>query len=350
MARSSLEVAQAIADLIHQKRPKAGYFNYLQETTDGIMSESNTAVARPLPLWPYSASDNVNRARNSQPGKMAINLNMQFVDYAWRFATVPAREIALRCWQNMAHGGALTFEVNGTLDLQDRQALETAKPIFRWAAENEQYYVGQSSAARVLLSGGGGDSYRGMFRLLTEEHIPFAASDNLEWIGKREFDLVIAADRAPEGLRTWVERGGRLLIASAAPPAFEVAPVVRTASDVKGYVRVRDHAAFPSLKDSDLLMVNGPFTETGAAGAPVLTLIPPSMIGPPELIHIDMKDTDDAGDGREGLGQGRVVWLPWDLGALYYRQSLPAHAGLFRDSWNLTAGRQFRRTRIRWWR
>ena len=121
-----------------QKRPKAGYFNYMQESTDGIMSESNTAVARPLPLWPYSASDNVNRARNSQPGKMAVNLNMQFVDYWWRFATVPRQEIALACWQNIAHGGALAFEVNGTLDLQDRQALETAKPIFRWAAENEK--------------------------------------------------------------------------------------------------------------------------------------------------------------------------------------------------------------------
>ena len=77
----------------------AGYFNYMQEYTDGIMSESNTAVKRPLPLGPYSASDNVNRARNSQPGKMSIDLNMRFVDYAWRFATVPGNKIALRMWQ-----------------------------------------------------------------------------------------------------------------------------------------------------------------------------------------------------------------------------------------------------------
>ena len=89
------------------------------------MSESNTAVARPLPLWPYSASDNVNRARNSQPGKMAVNLNMQFVDYCVALRD-RAAAMRSRCgrWQNMAHGGALTFEVNGTLDLQDRQALE----------------------------------------------------------------------------------------------------------------------------------------------------------------------------------------------------------------------------------
>src|SRR3954447_4344568 len=208
MAASTREVAAAIGDLIHRERPRAGYFNYLQETTDGIMSESNTALSRPLPLWPYSASENVNRARNSQPAKMAINLNMQFVDYWWRFATVPAGEIALRCWQNMAHGGALTFEMNGTFDQQDRQALETAKPIFRWAADNEQYYVGQSSAARVLLLGGG-EGFRGLFRLLTEEHVPFAVSDNLDWIGKREYDVVIAGDRAPAGLKPYVERGGK---------------------------------------------------------------------------------------------------------------------------------------------
>ncbi len=195
---SSREVAAAIGDLIHRIRPHAGYFNYIQESTDGIMSESNTALNRPLPLWPYSASDNVNRARNSQPGKMAVNLCMQFVDYWWRFATVPKEEIALRLWENVANGGALAFEVNGTLDQQDRQAIETAKPVFRWLADHEEYYAGEQSAARVLLLTGPArtgrtysqSSYRGLFRLLTEEHIPFAVAENMDWVGKRPFDLV----------------------------------------------------------------------------------------------------------------------------------------------------------------
>ena len=34
---------------------------------------------------------------------------------------------------------------------------------------------------------------------------------------------------------------------------------------------------------------------------------------------------------REASGRGKIAWLPWDLGGLYYRTSLPAHAGLFRD-------------------
>ena len=339
MFRSSREVAAAIGALIRQERPQAGYFNYIQESTDGIMSESNTAVDRPLPLWPSSASDNANRARNSQPGKMAVNLNMQFVDYWWRFATVPRQEIALRSWQSLAHGGALTFEVNGTLDLQDRQALEAVKPIFRWAAANQQYYAGQSSAARVLLLGapaGTGrayneNSYRGMFRLLSEEHIPFAVSDNLDWMGQRAFDVVIATDWAPAALRPYVEGGGKLLIASAVPPELEVAPVERTEPDVKGYLRIRDHAAFPSLRDTDLLLLNGPFTTVKASAAAALTLVPPSMIGPPEFIHIDVHDTATPALATARIGKGNVVWLPWNLGALYYRLSLPAHAGLFRD-------------------
>jgi hypothetical protein len=342
MFTSSREVAAAIGDLIHSKRPQAGYFNYIQEYTDGIMSESNTAVARPLPLWPYSASDNVNRARNSQPGKMAVDLNMQFVDYWWRFATVPAQEIALRCWQNIANGGALTFEMNGAFDQQDRQALEAAKPIFRWVAAHEQYYVGQTSAARALLLGGPSNTgrvyslepYRGLFRLLAEEHVPFAVSNNMDWVGKREFDLVICADWAPAGLKQYAENGGHVLVVGANEPEFEVAPVVKTINEIRGYVRVRDHAAFPSLKDTDLLMLNGPFTELRDDGPALLTLVPPSMFGPPEFIHIDMKDTDTTAIVFRRLGKGTVTWVPWNLGGMYYRHSLPAHAGLFRDVLN----------------
>jgi hypothetical protein len=211
MFTSSREVAADIGALVRKLRPKAGYFNYIQESTDGIMSESNTALARPLPLWPYSASDRVNRARNSQPGKMSVNLNMQFVDFWWRFATVPAGEIALRSWQNIAHDGALTFEVNGTLDQQDRQALETAKPIFQWAAANQQHLSGLRNGARA--------SARRTLALT----IPVAASSvcsrkstslsrfPITWTGTQTpFDLVIATNWAarPRALC----RAGRLFV------------------------------------------------------------------------------------------------------------------------------------------
>jgi hypothetical protein len=335
---SSRRVAAAIGDLIHRKRPGAGYFNYIQEHTDGIMSESNTAVSRPLPLWPYTSSDNVNRARNSQPAKASVNLCMQFVDYPWRFATVPPDEITLRLWQNIAHGGALAFAVNGTLEQQDRQAVEAARPVFEWAAANEQYLSAQQSAARVLLLAGppglgrgfSQTSYRGLFRILSEAHIPFAVANNLDWMGRREFDAVIATDWVPPELEAWVKNGGRLLIAHPRPPEFNVAPVLKTHPDIDGYVRVRDPKLFPTLGPTSLLLLDGAFTETAPAPA-ALTLVPESMYGPPEFIHIDIRDTTTPAIVEARPGRGHVTWLPWDLGTLYYRLSLPAHAAIARD-------------------
>jgi hypothetical protein len=75
-----------VADLIHEKRPQAAFLTYIQGLVDGITSESNTAIDRALPMWPYSASDNVNRARNSGPSKMAFNLAIGFVDIPYESA------------------------------------------------------------------------------------------------------------------------------------------------------------------------------------------------------------------------------------------------------------------------
>lgn len=331
--RTSREVAAEIQKLIRTKRPAAGFFNYIQEYTDGVMSESNTGVDRPLPLWPYSASDNVNRNRNSQPAKMAVNLCMQFVDYAWRWVTVPGPEIQLRLWQNVAHGGAAAFAINGTFAQEDRQGLEAARPVFQWLASHERHFVGQENDAGVLLYRGGANqaSYRGLFRFLTEEHIPFAATDNLEWIGRRPVNLVMAAGPVPVELGRWVEAGGRLLLATPRPPPFEIARVVKPWNGVRGHLRIRDPGRLPSLASTNVLMLDGDFLELEPVERPLLTLVPPSMFGPPEFIHIDAKDTTIPGVAQVAKGRGRVTWLPWDLGGLYQRHSLSGHRGLLRD-------------------
>ena len=116
MTDSAREVAAGIAELIHRLRPGAAFLTYIEDYTDVIMHESNTSVTRPLPLWPYSASDNVNRSRTAEPGKAVFNLCMSFVDFPWRFVTVPQPEIQLRLYQNLAHGGPPALAVVGTPD------------------------------------------------------------------------------------------------------------------------------------------------------------------------------------------------------------------------------------------
>ena len=57
-----------------------------------------------------------------------------------------------------------------------------------------------------------------------------------------------------------------------------------------------------------------------------------------------MKDTDTPALAAVRAGKGIMEWLPWNLGALYYRHSLPAHAGLFRDLVDRLAPRRQIRT------
>jgi hypothetical protein len=84
----------------------------------------------------------------------------------------------------------------GTMDQQDQQAMDAAKPVYTWLARNQEYFAGQQSAARVLLLGRppgagrgyGQNSYRGLFRLLTE-HISVCRLRQPEMAGTpNEFD------------------------------------------------------------------------------------------------------------------------------------------------------------------
>ena len=347
LAASAREVAGNIAGLIHAKRPAAGFFTYIQQYTDGIMSESNTAITRPLPLWPYSASDNVNRARNSEPSKMAVNLCMSFVDFPWRFATVPAPEIRLRLYQSMANGGALALNMHGTMDQEDRSALVAARPVFAFHASHEDIYVGQHNAARVLLLGGRSSAYRGFFRLLSEQHIPFAVSDNLDWLRDRprDFDLVIAPEAVPAELEAWVRAGGRLLAAGATAVPFELEKIVRRWSDTRScYWRIHDHNLFPSLRNTDILLLNGEYLEMEPVSPALLTLIPPSLFGPPEKVSTGQVESKKPGLLLRDSGRGRLAYLPWDVGGLYYRLSSAGHSGLLADLIDLLLpeGRQVR--------
>jgi hypothetical protein len=345
MAESSREVAAAIAELIHRKRPQAAFLTYIKDHTDGIMSESNTAVGRALPLWPYSASDNVSRSTGSEPEKIAINLAISFVDFPWRYANVPQAETALRLYQNMAHGGPPAFVVSGPMNQQDRQGLLAARPIFQWHAMHEDLYVGQKNAARVLLLATSDTaSYRGFFRLLSERHIPFVVSENLKWLQEPgRFDLVIAPGRAPDAAGGFVRQGGRLLVAGTTSPLGPIGRVFARRT-TQGYWRIHDRTLFPSLRDTDLLFIDGEYLALTPLERPILTLIPTAMFGPPEKVWSDKQETALPGLVVSDHGQGRVAYVPWDAGGLYYRLSSEAHANFLSDLIDhlLPAGRQLR--------
>jgi hypothetical protein len=347
MSEASKMLREKTYKLIKSQRPDAMAILLADGTsreppTDVIFDESNTALARPLPLWPYASSDNVNRARNTFPSRISISNSVAFVDIAWRFATLPAALHRIRTWQNVANGGAAALYLLSTLDQEDRTAVDAVRPVYHWLKEHQAYFRGQQSAARVLLLGGGSslgfrrgfrsslEAYRGMFRLLSEEHIPFSVIDNLNWIGERDADLVIAPGEVPKELEAYVRDGGRLLVTSPIPPPIDLGPQVKLWKNLQGaYFRIRDHEVFPSLRNTDVAYVSGDYLEV--AGKSALTFVPPSMFGPPELVGADWKETESPGLIVQDYGKGKVAWVPWDISALYYLQSSEAHAGLLRD-------------------
>jgi hypothetical protein len=349
---SGTQVSIKIRDVVRSKRPKAALLGTAIEIGDIAYGEANTAVRRPLPLWPYSAADNTNRWKNSYPDKGTVCQGMSFIDFPWRFATVAQPEVRTRIWQDVANGGAAAFNLHGTIaEQQDRTAIKAAVPAYGWLAQHEEFFVGQASQARVFLlaphSGGTGfqitqDAYRGMFRFLTEQHIPFAAMENLNWIGQRDVDLVICPGLAPAGLERYIQNGGRVIAASTAAPEFKVASIVKMWKSPDGaYFRIRDKAMFPSFSETDVVFMYGDYAQVEAADSP-LTFVPPSMYGPPELVGVDWKETQDPGLVIRNIGQGTIAWLPWDIATLYYRHSSEAHSKLLSDLIDhlLPAGRQ----------
>ena len=183
--------------------------------------------------------------------------------------------------------------------------------------------------------------------MLTEAHIPFAVTTDMDWLGdgrRDAYELVIAPDGAPPELDAWVEQGGRLLVAGTSAPAFTSSRVVAVHGATRGAWRVHDHALFPSLGSTNLIILDSDYAELPPdAGAP-LTLIPPAMTGPPELVWLDKVETQVPGLLIAEHGRGRFAWIPWRPGESYYRYSSPGHAGLVVDLVDhlVTGGRQLR--------
>jgi hypothetical protein len=359
-------LTESIAAFIHQ-HPGVALVNYQVRFADMVRSESNSAVDRPLPMWQLSGSDNVKRVRGTYPDKPSCNAAVYFVDIPYRFASVSPHQTALRLAQDIAHGGDIDLYVLGTLQQEDRQALDIARQIYRFAAEHADLYRGMRSLARTCLlypqrSYAYGKSmqaaYRGAFRVLTEHQVPFDCVHDmiLEDIDEDELqercDLLILpeaaclSDHQAEVVDAFVERGGRVIATGAtglytergrprdayALASLGASRVVTTRPDMRSaYWRVDARDVLPGLPDTDLIFLDGAlhWVEARPGATSSLTLVPPCTYGPPEKVAIDRVESDVPGIVWYEYGAGRTAYLPWGIGALYYRHSNPGHGGLY---------------------
>ena len=367
ISAASRDALARISKFLHSRRPgmnvMLGRAN--ADFVDSFNSEIHSAaVIGDRPYWLYAASQVVNSARTTFPNQMAFDNDAAFLDNFWRYAHRSAPDGEIRAYQNMANGAGPYLFINGTMDQNDGNAVKGARPAFQFHKDHEDLYVRQENAARVLLlegedSGGlegpgqrGPDaSLRGFFRILSEQHIPFALSNDLSWIDKDpgRYDLVVSPRGAPAALDRYLRQGGRVLAAGATKPQLDLPPVVRLwkrEETRSAYWRVRDRALLPSLHDTDIVFFYSDYLELEPRGSQALTLIPPSMVGPMEKVHADWKDTGKPGLYLAGYGKGELAYIPWDLGALYYRYSPVYHSAVVGDLVDrlLPHGRQLKTT------
>ena len=351
MADSAREVAAAIADLIHAKRPQAAFLTYIEDHTDGIMSESNTAVGRPLPLWPYSASDNVRRALGSEPGKVAINLSMAFVDFPWRYAHVPRPRCSCACTRTWRTAGR-------------RRSPSSARWIRRIARRWRRPSRCSSGTRRTRISTSASETprgcccsrraTRGLSRLLPAAQRaahPVRVATNCAAIDADpgRFDLVIVPGAMPGGLdATSATAGGcwsrarRRRRAADRPRRRHGGRRATGGFTTTRGCRPRRHQ--PAVHRRRLRRAR-------AGRPPLLTLIPTAMFGPPEKVWSDKVETTRARawssrrTARAAPPTSRGTSAGSTTGTA--RRRTPALMADVIDQL-LPDGRQLRTSRIRW--
>jgi hypothetical protein len=335
------EVAETIRQTIHRVRPGAGLMLYNTPATndqvDSMTAETRTSFEDPQSWWPYDASLQIDRDRHDHPDKMVFEITVNFINFRWRYVPHRPNELRMRVYQAMAYGGAAGYYMIGTLDQPDPSGPAAARPAFSFHAENEDLYVGQRNAARVLLVEGGEDdpAFRGAYRLLAEEHIPFYVQTDPD-VGDlaEEVDLVVSTTGSVEGLAGYLAGGGRALVTGTTPPAVDLPPVARewtTEETRAAYWKLTPSELLPSLKETRTLFMSGPYVEYAGHEESPLQLQPPALFGPPEMVSSPHRPASGPGLLVRDVGRGRLAYLPWNAPALYYEHSNLALRRLLTD-------------------
>jgi hypothetical protein len=334
---------------IRQKYPDIVIINSDYDPSDGVHLESR--MVRPgVQMWPYLTTEATDRQFTSHPGKIGFNLCISYSHNQARLTVMPPAETRLHMFQTIASGSPPAYAMTGTFDQYDRQALGAAKEIFAWHKRNAEYYVGQQNAARVLLlcrpesilrhkEAGAETSERGLYQILAENHVPLTSSHTSAPMLREpgRYDLVIVARGAPlDGVESFVRNGGAAIFVDQHPGFAIPKPAETVKTKGTSYWRVRDGARLPGFPSMDFIQAGGSpadvenptFELYPPEPDAILTYVPPMFEDPAEQAASNLRDTQTPGLLFREVGKGRIAFLPWDLGGIYNRIYMPAHAQL----------------------
>jgi len=353
-----------IANAIYNNRPGTLYINADNDhADDGHHLETHQGD------WIYHSSEQINRQRTSYPDRVGIDMWFAYTGEPSQIDLMLLEEMKMRYYQFGAHGSPLSFCTDGTvLNPSHQLELANATGLNAWHKDNADLYGLQQNLSRVLLfcepeirprwrNPLSEQTNRGIYSMLTKAHIPVAVSENPKSLqnASQTYDLVIVTEGASvEGVQEYVEKGGRAIFINQAP-SFGIPSMVKEVSDPRtGYVEIRDHNAFPSVKGIRYLNCSGLYTTVNGMGTPFqgygddtraismfyvypeeeeasITFVNPVSDSPVDPSDLNLESTNIPALITCDIGKGRIAYLPWDIGGLYTRESQPGHAQLFTD-------------------
>jgi hypothetical protein len=357
------DLQQRIYDHIKQVNPKVAMTGH-RGASDLIRLETQRAVDRPQPEWPYQAGEQAKWGRAYGKDKLVSSTSANFIDFAWRFASETGAYQQLRAAQQLANGATLDYYLLGVMDQDDKKAFDQLSSVFHWHKAHEADYAGLRSAARVGLYHSlkqgvyrgatrtrdlGQAPFRGAYRMLAEARIPFdfvldedAESDNAAAVLQRYDAIVIPnvgvmGDKEAAALDAYVGQGG-VIIATGETGLYDAVGRPRTEPALKSlplkgmpHTRERMKGAYFRIAEGELplpgvklMMLDGRYyvAEPAPGAETLMTVLPPQRFGPPELCFPDFDSTQPGVIiGRHGLGRG--IYLPWHPDWQYHRDSLP---------------------------
>lgn len=356
---TSDELFVRVQEFIKSRRPGVAICTYTHAGVDLVRQESGSEIYSERPAWNYHSTENVRRFLGGFRDRQVANTAVHFPDIPFRHSSVAPHLTGMRLIENILAGGILDYYVIGRLDNQeDRLVLPVVRDIYRFHESHERWFTGLRSDAEVLLVRGPTQEFRGLVRILAEQHIDFDVMDSWRLEHRdtpksvEDYRLIILpgvaslSEAACRRLDDYVAGGGKVFATGETATRDEIgnpqnrfrlrSAGVEESFRVHGrsrgaYFRVRDEdkRTLAGFEELDILYLWGDFLEfklrPGAAG--YLGWIPAAMYGPPEKCYYT-EVTGVPGLIANRHGKGRFAYLPWPVGAQYEHRSHHGHAML----------------------
>lgn len=343
------EMLEKIHNLARSISPEIAVSTYAAHGIDIIRNESNSALDRPLPFWIYNSSDNVGLVEGSYDDKISSNCAINAVDLPYRFMGVSPYLNQIRLYGDMANGSGLDWCIIGNFDdYPDYENFETTREVFRRHKRYEEYYGHFNPKTKIMVVKASGRKemsaeYRGIFRMLKEEHILFTIvdSDALESkipeMDEYEFILLPEVHQVSKAVLEALKRTTASVIATGLAleqqEGIEEVFSVRLkekVTDVRGtYIRTEPFELFDDFEKKQWVFLDGPYRETecleGAKG--VLPRVEKAMFGPPERCF----GHEDTECGMAVISREKNIYVPWNIASMYYQYGYEEFKRLFLD-------------------